>query len=347
MLRAKLKPSKVQKIFVTHLHMDHCMGIAPLMRNLMSSVTGTLSNPDSRRLDIFGPNGLRELVRMSLKITQTTLAGRYAVHELLLPGDGPYPCGQSDLHPNEATGRNLAQSSNGYWTDFEADLGWTVSAGPIKHRIPCIGYVFQESPRVAPHESRIYLEPLDRNAEALAAQGVRNPRSLLGQLLRSRKTITLPDGTVLDPPALHPGRKLVMLGDTCDPWSIQGIAMGATVLVHEATNAYIPLSIDPKGPKADTEASVTERAILRGHSTPKMAGDFARAIRAHRLVLNHFGSRFSSPGRTSTDYEESDMPATSDVRADVMAEIERQASCAWGGGQAIAAYDLMCLDLGN
>ncbi|KAG8741777.1 hypothetical protein FRC10_002444 [Ceratobasidium sp. 414] len=330
----------------------------------MSSVTNTQSKPDVKRLDIFGPNGLRELLRTSLRLTHTTLSGKYAVHELLLPGDTPYQCGQSDLHPNEAAGRDLAQSGGGCWTDVENDAGWVVSAGPIKHR----GYVFQESPRAAPFDSETYLEPLDRNADALVAQGIRNPRSLLGQLLRSRESISLPDDTVLHPPPLIPGRKLVVLGDTSDPWGIKDMAMDATLLVHEATNAYIPLSIDPKSPKADTEGSVTERALQRGHSTPAMAGDFARAICARSLVLNHFSSRPPDGGCDSRElemmsffwgatviwsamkgssHEQPDAPVESDTRAAVMSEIERQASDAWGGGQAVAAYDLMSLDLGN
>ncbi|KAG9083626.1 hypothetical protein FRC06_004453, partial [Ceratobasidium sp. 370] len=300
----------------------------------MSSVTNTQSKP--KRLDIFGPNGLRELLRTSLRLTQTSLSGKYAVHELLLPGDTPYQCGQSDLHANEAAGRDHAQSDSGYWVDFESEAGWVVSAGPIKHR----GYVFQEPPRTAPFDSETYLEPLDRNANALVAQGTRNPRSLLGRLVRSREPISLPDGSVLSPPPLIPGRKLVVLGDTSDPWAIKSIAMDATLLVHEATNAYIPLSIDPKSPKGDTEAKVTERALQRGHSTPTMAGDFARAIRARNLVLNHFGSRFSAPRASFLTQERPDTPVESDIRAAVMREIERQASHAWGGGQAVAAYDL-------
>ncbi|KAG9095991.1 hypothetical protein FS749_009320 [Ceratobasidium sp. UAMH 11750] len=313
----------------------------------MSPITNAQHKPDVKRLDIFGPNGLRELLRTSLRLTHTTLLGKYAVHELLLPGDTPYQCGQSDLHPNEAAGRDLAQSDGGYWKNFESGAGWVVSAGPIKHRVPCIGYIFQESPRAAPFDSETYLEPLDRNTDALVAQGIRNPRSLLGKLLRSRESISLPDGRVLHPPPLVPGRKLVVLGDTSDPWAIKDIAMDADLLVHEATNAYIPLSIDLKSPKGDTEASVTERALQRGHSTPTMAGDFARAIRARKLVLNHFSSRFSSPRASSLAQEPPDTPVESDTRVAVMSEIERQASHAWGGGRAVAAYDLMCLDLSN
>ncbi|QRV76980.1 beta-lactamase superfamily protein [Ceratobasidium sp. AG-Ba] len=298
--------------------------------SLHGHCTPDAADPGTKRLDIFGPRGLRELLRMSLKLTETVLVGKYAVHEFLFPKDGPCIHGQSDPHPNEVTGKDLVQSTDGFWTDFETHTGWA------------------EPPRAAPFDSGAHFEPLDRNADALATQGVRNPRSLLGQLLRSRKAITLPDGTLLEPPVLIPGRKLVILGDTSDPWAIKDMAMDASLLVHEATNAYIPLSIDPKSPKTDTEANVKERALKRGHSTPTMAGEFASAIRARRLVLNHFSSRFSAPGGlSSTSHEKLAPSAPLDARAEVMKEIERQASQAWGGGQAIAAYDLMCLDLSS
>ncbi|KAF8603205.1 hypothetical protein BDV93DRAFT_556838 [Ceratobasidium sp. AG-I] len=292
MLHAKLKVGRVRKIFVTHLHMDHCMGIAPLMGTLMSAITSTPSKPDIKRLDIFGPRGIRELLRTILKITQSSLAGKYAVHELLSVDDIPYSCEESEMHPNETLGQNLRPTKDSFWMGIDREGGWSVNAGPIKHRVPCLGYVFQESPHATRLDPLEHIEPIDRNSEALVKQGVRNPRSLLGQLLRTRQPILLPDGTVLRPPPFAiPGRKLVVLGDTSDPWAAKELFMDASLLVHEATNAYIPSHMDPQGPKQDTEASVKERAVQRGHSTPVMAGEFARAIRARGLILNHFGSR--------------------------------------------------------
>lgn len=34
-----------------------------------------------------------------------------------------------------------------------------------------------------------------------------------------------------------------------------------------------------------------EKTLARGHSTPTMAGEFAKRIRAQKLVLNHIGAR--------------------------------------------------------
>ena len=88
------------------------------------------------------------------------------------------------------------------------------------------------------------------------------------------------------------GRKLVILGDTCDPSALTDIAENASLLVHEATDAHIPASVD-RALRGDvkTPQSVLEKTIAKGHSTPAMAGQFAKKIKAQRLALNHFSGR--------------------------------------------------------
>ena len=70
-----------------------------------------------------------------------------------------------------------------------------------------------------------------------------------------------------------------------------------SLLIHEATDAYIPAHIDPeqRTGKNRTERSVMEKAVDKGHSTPAMAGLFAKQIDAQRLALNHIGARFVVP----------------------------------------------------
>lgn len=62
-----------------------------------------------------------------------------------------------------------------------------------------------------------------------------------------------------------------------------------SLLVHEATDACIPASVDPHSKRSQEE--VQRKVLGRGHSTPVMAGEFARRVGAERLVLNHIGSR--------------------------------------------------------
>lgn len=76
----------------------------------------------------------------------------------------------------------------------------------------------------------------------------------------------------------RPGRRLCLLGDTCDSIGIAPHAMGADVLVHESTFAAFKHS----------------EAVFKGHSTSSMAGEFARMIRARNLLLTHFSNRYGT-----------------------------------------------------
>ena len=118
--------------------------------------------------------------------------------------------------------------------------------------------------------------------------------------LQSGESVELSDGTVLYGPPRKPGRKLVILGDTYDPSAIAGLAQDADVLIHEATNAHLP-GIDPNTKSDETFESVEARTKSRGHSTPQMAGAFAKRIGARKLYLNHFSARYA--GNDDVDEE--------------------------------------------
>jgi ribonuclease Z len=93
-------------------------------------------------------------------------------------------------------------------------------------------------------------------------------------------------------------RTIVILGDTSDPSALVPLITevedrDVSLLVHEATDAYIPPDIDSRGTtgRNRTHEGVKTKAIAKGHSTPAMAGEFARLIGAQRLALNHIGAR--------------------------------------------------------
>src|SRR5579862_8334751 len=103
-----------------------------------------------------------------------------------------------------------------------------------------------------------------------------------GSKWNNRHTAT---GETLLPPPQRPGRKIVVLGDTSDASKLIKLSQNANVIIHEATNAYIP-QLDKDATYETTEA----RTISRGHSTPQMAGKFAKACSAKVLLLNHFSA---------------------------------------------------------
>jgi ribonuclease Z len=171
---------------------------------------------------------------------------------------------------------------NGIWEDFFKNDIISVSAAPILHSVPCLGYVVRESPVPGRIEPKKYIPDIKRT---------NTPMSVMTRLQQG-ESVELPDGTVLHGPACRPGRKIVILGDTYDPSPIATLAANADILVHEATNAHLP-DLDPHTKTGDTFETVETRTKSRGHSTPQMAGAFAKFIGARKLVLNHFSARYA------------------------------------------------------
>ena len=97
------------------------------------------------------------------------------------------------------------------------------------------------------------------------------------------------------PSSLHHARKLVILGDTSDPSPILSLAHSPDLLIHEATDAYIPPTITSNGSNPNrsskTPELVKEKTIMKGHSTPVMAGEIAKALGARKLAMNHFSAK--------------------------------------------------------
>lgn len=243
------------------------------------------------------------------------------MHELRFPNDPP--SGDfTELAAQNAEclfGRNILET-NGSWSDIYKDNVVSVSAAPIHHSVPCVGYVVTEAPVPGKIDPVKYVPELRRT---------KTPMSVMRQLQQG-ESITLRDGTVLHGPLRRNGRKIVILGDTYDPSPITCLAEDADLLIHEATNAHLP-GIDPNTKDTDTYESVEDRAKSRGHSTPQMAGSFAKRIRAKKLILNHFSSRY--PGDNSDDSKL------------IMNAIAQLAASEYGQ-EVICARDLMSLDIG-
>lgn len=70
-LHTTIKPGKIHKLFITHLHGDHIFGLPGFL-----SSRSFLGGNDP--LTIYGPKGLEEWVRMTLNVTKTHLT--YELH---------------------------------------------------------------------------------------------------------------------------------------------------------------------------------------------------------------------------------------------------------------------------
>ena len=110
--KSRLKFSRLNHIFISHLHGDHCFGLMGLI-----STFGLLGR--TAELHIHSPKGLEELLTPMLNFFCHTLAYKVIFHEF-----------------------DTRQTSGVY-----EDRSMTVTTIPLQHRIPCCGFLFAEKAR--------------------------------------------------------------------------------------------------------------------------------------------------------------------------------------------------------
>jgi ribonuclease Z len=105
----KLKFSKINHVFISHLHGDHFFGLIGLISTF--ALLGRTSD-----LHIFGPKGIKEIIEMQLRLSNSWTNYKLFYHEL---------------------------ESNESETIFE-DEKVIVKTIPLKHRVYTNGFLFQE-----------------------------------------------------------------------------------------------------------------------------------------------------------------------------------------------------------
>ncbi|PHM74967.1 ribonuclease Z [Xenorhabdus kozodoii] len=105
-LRSSIKVSRLEKIFITHLHGDHIFGLPGL---LCSRSMGGSSDP----LTLYGPTGIRQFVETTLQLSSSFLT---------------YPLEIIEVQPGQL------------FDDGELN----VTAYALNHRVECYGYRIEE-----------------------------------------------------------------------------------------------------------------------------------------------------------------------------------------------------------
>ena len=295
-MKSQVKPGKITKIFITHLHGDHCFGLPGLLSTL-----GQIGEPDDGRvLDLYGPVGIAKMVNTFCEVSRTQFKFRLDIHELEIQKE---QCSEdwdswgSDFSagPNEKinsttdlikfTPPDLESGDNGYWEVFKScDSNYVVRAGILIHRIPCFGYVIREKK-----------QPGNIDVEKCKGLGL-SPGPMYGQL-KAGKTVVVSEREIFPEMVLgpsRPGRKVAIFGDVSDASRMTKMCMNADLLIHEAT----------------MENALKEKAMEYGHSTPDMAAQFAIDCQAKRLCLFHVSPRYrpkldiSKQAKEGQTYEE-------------------------------------------
>ncbi len=114
MLDSSVRPGRIERIFVTHLHGDHCFGLPGLLASL--AVHGRIDP-----VEVIGPTGIARLARTALSVTRMGL---------------PYQLSFSEFTLAEGEVAELGERGE-----------WTISVLPLPHRVPSHAYLLQEAPR--------------------------------------------------------------------------------------------------------------------------------------------------------------------------------------------------------
>lgn len=233
MRRQKIKFSRLNHIFISHLHGDHCFGLPGLLSTL-----GMLGRNGD--LFIHGPKGVEAYLTPLMKIFHKGL---------------PYKVQFNTIDPNS-------------YSLIMEDRSLQVYSIPLKHRIPCCGFLFSEKPK----EAHIIREMIDF---------YKVPVRCIKDIKLGADYIT-PEGTVVSNQRLTrpatPPKRYAYCSDTAFSPDIVPHIEGVDILYHEATFGEDEL--------------VRSRETF--HSTARQAAQIAQMAHVKKLVIGHFSARYDN-----------------------------------------------------
>jgi ribonuclease Z len=230
-MRQRLSFARLRHIFLTHLHGDHVFGLPGLVGTIALNGTG-----GDLTIHTF------EEGRKQLK----------AIFDYFCR-DTPFEIKFNVIEPREAV---ILETKN-----------LTVRTIPLKHRVPTVGYVFEEKPgqrHINPEMTRFHEVPV-----------------YMMNNLKAGADFVRPDGRVIPNEVLTtPPSKALSYAHMSDTMYMPELAekIGPVdLLFHETT--YL-----------EEHAAM---AAPRGHSTARQAAKVARDAGAGRLLTGHYSSRYN------------------------------------------------------
>ena len=233
LLEQRRRLSSLRVVFISHLHGDHFFGLFGLLSTM--SLQGR-----SEPLTVVGPPGLDEILTTQAFHSQMQLS--YSA--TFVPVD--------------------AEAHAVVYEDAQVRV-WSL---PMRHRIACAGYLFEEQPRRA----RLVKDRLPAGLAAaelaqLAAGHDLPADAATGRPALAHAAVSVP------PPA---PRRYAFCSDTLYTPTLAELVRGVDLLYHEATFLH----------------EMRERAATTHHSTAAQAAGLARAAGVGRLLIGHFSSRY-------------------------------------------------------
>jgi len=231
MLEYRVRPHHMRAIFISHLHGDHYFGLFGLLSTM--HLQGR-----TQPLTIIGPPGLDEVLVTQARVSNMQLGFTME----FIPVD-------TEAHVQVYEDENI-----------------TVTSLPMRHRIPCAGYLFAEKPRRANLLKDKLPTGLTPAQLGRLAQGEDLPADDQQAGVRHAD---------VSAPAPAP-RRYAFFSDTLYTPALAGLIRGVDLLYHEATFLE----------------ELRDRATQTHHSTARQAASIAQAAGVKRLLIGHFSSRY-------------------------------------------------------
>ncbi len=254
--KAGLKFNKPMKIFITHFHGDHILGLPPFLFRLSL-------NDRTAPMMIFGPRNLFLYLYIHRKILG--LKAKYPIKIVEIDHKNQKLIEFEGLD-SEIPKRTIKINGN---LIFETNY-FSIKYALVEHSVITFAYAFIEKPR--------YGKFVPERARNLGI-----PESNLWKKLQEGQIIEF-NGKLIDPVKEgivgpeRPGRKITYSGDLKPCKSLIDLGRDSDLLIHEATFAK----------------ALAETAEDKKHSTSIDAANDAKKMGAKQLILTHISARYQS-----------------------------------------------------
>lgn len=229
----KISFQRLQYIFISHLHGDHYLGLMGLLSSM--HLLGR-----TKPIHLFAPPELQEIIETQFRLTYVKLK-----FEII-------------YHPLKFKEKTLV---------FE-DNSIEVYAFPLKHRIPCYGFLFREKIK----ERGMIKDKIDefdiKIPEILQLKKSKNVEREDGSMLNYLEVTTPPESP----------KSYAFCTDTKYIESLKDTLKNVDLLYHEATFVH----------------DLLKRAKATYHTTAFQAATLAKDANVGHLLLGHFSQRYSS-----------------------------------------------------
>ncbi len=229
--RHKIKFAKINDIFISHLHGDHCFGLIGLI-----STYGLLGRKND--LNIYA----------------------YADLELILKPQLEFFCRDLPFKVNFKSFQTKESELIYY------DKHVTVKTIPLKHRVPTVGFLFQETIQERKLNKDFVFVHQPSIKEMIAIKKGKDFIDGIGEIYKNADITT-------DPPT---PRSYAFCTDTKYIEKLSDILYGVDLLYHESTFTKENVKLAKK----------------TYHSTAEQAALLAKLSNAGKLLLGHFSSRY-------------------------------------------------------